>query len=70
MYDLIFKGLMGLGNYGYLNKNNFFNFIILLNDMLNDNQKHKMRELIMMVLGKSFNDELNEYHIKKFNSQF
>lgn len=57
-------------NYKYLNVNNIYNFIISIYDLLNDQQKDKLKDNIKLHVGLSFYNDLNTYYIKKFGAHF
>ena len=70
MYEYIIGSILKSSNYSYMNKNNIFNFIINVYDILNDNQKIKLKEYIKINIGMSFYKDLELYYFQKLGESF
>jgi len=66
--NILFNYALSSTNYGWLNKNNFFNFVIDLFENAEPSQRKKIITKLKIFVGNSFCSDLKKYILLKDNT--
>jgi hypothetical protein len=68
MYNTLLNLVLPKTPWGYMNKNNHFNFIIISYNLVPDDKKKDYINNIKMIIGLSFVNDLKHYLFEKYEN--